>query len=267
MKKVRVFVILCVVLSIFVFVGAVLAGPPTTPVIDGTIGADWDVDEKVVDDPTADSAWGSNNELDDMWLTYDNSNVYIGVVYTVDNNGMVVYIDTRAAGGETDFNSGSGYGGAWPRNFTFAAANDIDFMLGRWNHDTAFAYTVVDNASTDVTGSATIAQTDSGTNTTVEFLIPRTLMGSPNEICLTAVLVGGDNWNGPDSMPDNAGMDGAGGATALPNTICQVLSTFTAVDLQSSDTAISPVSSALFAGVFALLLVTVAGIRTSKRLR
>ncbi|MCB8943279.1 MAG: ExeM/NucH family extracellular endonuclease [Ardenticatenaceae bacterium] len=198
-----------------------LAAPPTTPDIDGTIAnddIDWDNDELIVDDPLNDSPWSSSNELDNLYVTWDQNNLYVGISYTIDNNAMIVYVETGADGGETDFNSGNGYTGAYPRNFTFSTTHAIDLMLARWFHTAPQVYTIVDNAATEVSGSAVFSYT----NTNVEYGVPWSLIGRPlgGEFCLVNVIAGGDNWNGPDAMPDNPGMSGDGSATQLVNFYC-----------------------------------------------
>jgi hypothetical protein len=198
-----------------------VAAPPTTPIIDGVIhadGTDWDADELVVDDPLTDSAWGSGNELDNLYVTWDEDNLYVGVSYTVNTNAMIVYVDLGTSGGETDFNSGRGWTGAYPRNITVTAETDIDLMLARWDHNAPQAYTVVDNASTDISSSANVSYTTD----MVEYAIPWSVVGRPysDTICLVTILAGGDNWGAADSMPDNASTNGDGGPDGLTNLYC-----------------------------------------------
>ena len=221
MNQRRCSVLLGVLLLSLLAIMAVVAGPPTTPTIDGYIAADnvdWDVDELIVDDSMTDSAWGTGNELDNLYATWDENNLYVGISYTVDNNAMIVYTHTGRGDGETDFNSGRGWTGAYPRNITFTVSSDINLMLARWAHNAPQVYTVIDNASTDVTGS-----TNAGyTNNMVEIGVPWSVIGRPysDTICLVAVLAGGDNYGAADSMPDNASTNGDGGPDAIDNTYC-----------------------------------------------
>ncbi|MCA9973143.1 MAG: DUF11 domain-containing protein [Anaerolineales bacterium] len=226
MKRFGIVALVVLLAALGVVVTITFAAPPTTPTVDGSIAndnVDWDSDELLVDDAKTDSAWGSNNDLDNLYVTWDANNLYVGVSGTleVNNNAAIVYIDTGVSGGETDFSSASGFGGAYPRNFNFSG-RDIDLMLARWGHNAAQVYTVTDNVTIDVSGLVTVANTSNGTSLMTEYAVPWSLLGNPygSQICLVAVIAGGDNWNGPDSMPDNAGMDGSGSPTTLSNLAC-----------------------------------------------
>jgi hypothetical protein len=64
-----------------------------TPVIDGTIGADWPASALVVRNATA-SAWGPSNQLRAMRVCYDATNLYLAIEGTSEaTNAMVVYFD------------------------------------------------------------------------------------------------------------------------------------------------------------------------------
>lgn len=223
MKRIGIITALSGLLLFGLFQLVALAGPPSTPTIDGVIGSDWATDELVVDDSLSDSAWGSSNELDNLYLTWDATNLYIGLSQTLElnNNATILYLDTAVSGGETNFHSNTGYTGAYPRNVTFSN-HDINFMLARWGHNAPQAYAIVDNTATDVGSQITTASSSNGTAVTAEFAIPWTLLGSSYEdpFCLVSIIAGGDNWGSPDSMPNNPDTNGDGGPDALDTLYC-----------------------------------------------
>ncbi|HHE37635.1 MAG TPA: T9SS type A sorting domain-containing protein [Candidatus Cloacimonetes bacterium] len=210
-----------ILLTVFLIsVSLLLGGPYTTPTIDGDL-SDWDLDELRVDDPTTDSAWGSGNEFDNLWVTWDAVNLYVGIEYTASDNAMIVYFDMGITGGETDFNSGNGYAGAYPRNITFDSADDIDLMIASWNSGSPWVWNIVDNASNEIGGSCVIAGT-----TTAELAIPWLSIYGDLTPCIVptgavikavGVIAGGDNWGACDSAPDNSDTNGDGGPDHLTN--------------------------------------------------
>ncbi len=193
-----------------------LAGAPTTITLDGAF-TDWDGDELVVDDPTNDSIWGSSNELDNLYVTWDANNLYVGVEYTISSNAMIVYIDTGVTGGETDFSNGGGYSGAYPRSFLIGGGRDVDLMLARWDQNTPQVYRITDGTSTEIMEAG-----KAGSAAGAEFSIPWNSVpgiGKLQELCFVTVIAGGDNYDGPDAMPDNP-VNGDGAADTLSNFYC-----------------------------------------------
>ena len=215
-------------------VAAVSAEPGGTPIIDGDIGEDWEIADLVVDDAVGESPWGPN-DLDNLYVTFDDTNLYLGVEYLVDNNGMIIYIDSGRPGGETDFNSANGYTGGWQRNLQFPAANDIDLILPRWNDGEGQAWIITDNTGT-MTDTVTSAGTYSGTMAAIEYAVPWSVLNRVGDICIVATIVGGDDWNGPDAMPDNAAMDGSGNPTLIDNFYC-IPEISTAVTMNNAGTS------------------------------
>ncbi|HSG27439.1 MAG TPA: invasin domain 3-containing protein, partial [Candidatus Krumholzibacterium sp.] len=205
--------------------GVSIARPWKTPVIDGTItgdGLDWDSDDLVVDDPLGDTTWGPN-DVDDLWVTWDADNLYIGLRYQVSNNAMLVLLDTRDGVGASDINGIDWYA----RNFNFPDSVRADIIIAGWDGGPPGVRRIIDNSQTeDLTPSCTIAnQTKTDFFREMEVAIPWDVLylGDPGavdpgaKIRAVALIAGGDNWNGPDSAPDNPGMNGAGTATTLIN--------------------------------------------------
>ena len=148
------------------------AVPYNTPTIDGVITIspdDWDADELRGDDPADDSYWGTANDFDDIYLTWDADFIYFGLKYTVSDNGMVLYIEASIDGGVVDFNSTRGYMGAYPRNITFPDSVGIDFFIGSWNGAGPFVYLAADSNSVEITSSCPTA---TGGNFVQEIAVP-----------------------------------------------------------------------------------------------
>ncbi len=128
-----------VALLILVLVSASIGQPYNTPTVDGHVSTDpgdWQLDEWVVDDVPDDCRWGpSDADLDDLYVTWDGTQLYAGIK-TVNGpsgfgNGYLLFIDTDAQGGitgATDFSSADYY----PRHITFSTMG-ADVVMGCWN--------------------------------------------------------------------------------------------------------------------------------------
>ena len=197
-----------------------------TPTVDGTISisaSDWDANELVVDDPSNDSYWGTSNEIDNLYLTWDADNLYIGVDYTVSGNAMIIYLHI---GGSAWYSDTDLYGmDFYPRNFRFRPGHGAQVIIGGWDGGTPGIHGITgDNTSSDISSSCTISG-GPGSNTpgSTEIAIPwNTLYGlgvgvvPANAVVeAVAVIAGGDNWGSPDSAPDNADCNGDGGPDSL----------------------------------------------------
>lgn len=262
MKTKRLIALLLTVLLLTTALATAQAGT-VTPVIDGVIGKDWLPAWLVYDDELGESPWGPDNDMDNLYVTWDNTYLYVGVRYRVSGNGMIVYIDAGRPGGETDFNSTRGYTGGWARNITFPASHDIDMILPRWdNNGTPQAWTVVDNSATEVTSGVVAAATNVGAATDVEYAVPFELLQPGGQFCLVATIVGGDNWNGPDAAPTNASMNGGGGPSLLDNLYC--FPDPASISLTGAQTAVASPSMAPVLIALAALLA-VAGLQLRRR--
>ncbi len=214
-----------ITLTLIVVVSIPAARPFKSPVIDGVItgdGTDWDHGDLRVDDPLGDTSWGSN-DIDDLWATYDSLNLYIGVRYQVNNNAMLVMVDAGIDSGTTDINTLDWY----PRNFNFPDSLLCNLLIANWNGGDLGVRKITGETSTeDITSLCQTAnQAAEGFFYEGEIKIPWDVIygngpGVVKEnatIRLVTVIAGGDNYNGPDSAPDNPGMDGMGGPTTIYN--------------------------------------------------
>lgn len=217
--------ILLVAALLVFLVSLPLARPFKSPVIDGTItgdGTDWDSDDLAVDDPLGDTAWGPN-DIDNLWVTYDAEGLYVGVRYQVSDNAMLVLIDAGTGAGASNINTIDWYA----RNFNFPDSIRADYIIANWNGSPLGVRRITSNTTTvDVTSEC---QTFNGSKGNffyeAEVKIPwNTIYGlgaglvKPGALVRVVTLIaGGDHWNGPDSAPDNPGMNGGGAATTLYN--------------------------------------------------
>ncbi|MFH1756086.1 MAG: glucodextranase DOMON-like domain-containing protein, partial [Candidatus Latescibacterota bacterium] len=217
--------IVIILILISVIVSLPLARPFKSPVIDGRItgdGTDWDKDDLAVDDPLGDTAWGPN-EIDDLWVTYDSLNLYIGVRYQVNNNAMLTLIDAGTGTGASDINGLDWY----PRNFNFPDSLRAGYLIANWNGSPLGVRRIANNTTTqDITlDCQTANQTTGNFFYEAEVRIPWNsiyqlgpgLVLPGARVKLVSLIAGGDNWNGPDSAPDNPGMNGSGAKTLLSN--------------------------------------------------
>jgi len=223
--------ILILILLAAVFVSIPLARPFKTPTIDGQIhgdGTDWDRDDLAVDDPLLDTTWGPN-DIDDLWVTYDSLNLYVGVRYQVNNNAMLTLIDAGTGIGASNINGLDWY----PRNFNFPDTLLGEFIIANWNGGALGVHRILNNTTTeDITSQCRASNGPAGNFFyEAEIQIPWDAIYQigPGQVKpdarvkLVSLIAGGDNWNGPDSAPDNPGMNGAGTPTTLVNMFTKVV--------------------------------------------
>jgi hypothetical protein len=120
-------------------VSSALGHPYNTPTVDGhvtTEPGDWMPDEWVADDSPDDCRWGpSDADLDDLYVTWDETSLYVGIT-TVNGpagygNAYLLYIDADSQNGitgATDFTSADFYA----RRIGFSTMG-ADAIMGFWN--------------------------------------------------------------------------------------------------------------------------------------
>lgn len=189
--------------------------PYNSPIIDGAIGSDWEIDENVLSDLPDDSPWGGN-ELRELWVTWDVDNLYIGIEFSVSGNGMTVYIDA-GSGGTISFRSADGWSGAWARDVT--SERDIEIFMGGWDGADLNAYRADSSSSIDISGQC---ESSTGTGFDSEVALPWDEIypgGFPvgAEIRIATLLVGGDDYYAADAMPDQPTVGDDTGPDVLEN--------------------------------------------------
>ncbi len=159
----------------------------------------------------SDSKWGSYNDINSIKLTWDSGYLYIGVDGIIENNNMILYIDTDDTKGVNDVSSLDN----WKRKIKFKNIKP-DFFLASWDKNTTSpqlwqinSSSSASDKSSDITGAASFNGTIAGA---MEARIPWTTLYNLGwgEVKTNAVLkivglvVGGDDSSGPDSAPDSS---------------------------------------------------------------
>lgn len=208
MKRVLILSLLILFLFSFSF-----PDPYNTPNIDGSIEIspeDWDENE-LIDDDSGESDWGGDaNDIKLIYVTWDNSNLYLGITYSLSNNGLILFIDNGEENGITDLLDYS----VWSRNFQFD--REINFMAAHWNEQQPSIYKTLPDGAEDISSTCQIAFQ---AGSVYEAAIPwsEIYREADNTVNIGAVLniscavVGGDGYGGGDIAPNNSDfISGAG---------------------------------------------------------
>lgn len=202
-----------------------------------------------------DSKWGSNEDLNQIYITWDSRYLYFAATGVIWNNNMVVLFDTvpgRGLESMTALNS-------WRRNFQFDTTGvgpgtgfAPDFFGATWDGNTSPKLVVqldgnrVDDEAVGPNFSASASFSQGNLGRAMEFAIPwrsvflgqaglgtrDTLMtvgsitdtlhrfppGTKIKLC-GVVTAGGDGTSGPDTAPDNLGgtTDNSGALVYIDN--------------------------------------------------
>ncbi len=203
---------------LFAILVAGYAGATTynSPQIDGTVSvspSDWDEDEFLLDDANEDSRY-HEADIDDIYVTWDSTNFYIGVKTNLApggyGNGYVVFIDTDAhlasITGATDFTNANFY----PRHITFSGMG-ADIVIGGWSFQMPFDV----RYCSDPTNAQSIPDFVSAFNPgmrSFEVMIPWSRIYPDAEgvvdegaaMRIVAVSVGNDNSGAYDAAPNSS---------------------------------------------------------------
>ena len=182
------------------------------------------------EEPDTDSAWGPDNDINQVHVTWDRDSIYVsGEGVTWGNNMMILFdvVPDRGMSAMTELNS-------WRRNFTFSEDFRPDLLLATWDGNTA-PRLLVHTGGTQMQdnepggrfrAAATFSTSQRGR--AKEYAIPwdTFFLGSdsvgvddvfvpslgdtvhvfpPGTAVRMAVVItgGGDGSGGPDSAPDN----------------------------------------------------------------
>ena len=190
-------------------------GPPTLFTIDGNIDhSEWSYCELAVDDPNNDSQWSVLNELQQLYLSADESYLYLGLEGRFENfNGWLLHLDV-------DYGQGTGESNLsnlpfWDKNALFTyPATGIDFLFGSWAGANGDFYSIDGpTAMTNLNAQGVILSTDIGSPWPgSEIAIPWDLIYGLGEdaiptgalLGISAAIAGGVELGG-DVMPNNIG--------------------------------------------------------------
>ncbi len=184
----------------------------------------------VPEESNFDSAWGPDNDLNQVHITWDRDSIYVSSEGVIWGNNMIVLFDVIPDRGMESMRQLN----AWSRNFTFGDDFRPDLFLATWDGNTnprllihQGGTQVRDNQVGELFRAAATFST-SQRGRAMEFAIPwntfflgpeglgvtRTFVPALSEtvnvfppgtaIKVAAVITaGGDNTGGPDSAPDN----------------------------------------------------------------
>jgi hypothetical protein len=213
-----------ILLLVFLFPSSPFATSYNSPLIDGYVNftpADWDSNEVAIPDSPTDSKW-AGNEIDSVLVTWDADSLYIGYVYVVNNNAMIVLIDAGTGIGDSDINNLDWY----PRNFRLGDGK-AEIIIAGWNAGMPGVRRIISDGQTrDMSASCHVANSaQSGVKGAAEVAIPWSaiyeLGGGKIKpgvfLRVVAFIAGGDHYGGCDSAPDNPGIDGGPGPVTLSN--------------------------------------------------
>jgi hypothetical protein len=141
---------------------AVEIQPLTLVTIDGFIdSSEWPVTSRIVED-FWDSAWttpapADTNDLNALWMTWDETYLYLAVQGIVYNNSWILYLDTDPGGpnGEANLTAIN----AWERGATFTGGFRADFQYGCYQHQGPFdsdSFFRIDSPATSTNFSGSI---------------------------------------------------------------------------------------------------------------
>ena len=184
----------------------------------------------VPEESNFDSAWGPDNDINQIHVTWDRDSIYVSGEGVTWGNNMVILFDIVPDRGMSTMRQLS----AWSRNFTFSDDFRPDLFLATWDGNTNprllihdGGTTVVDNQVGELfRASATFSTSQRGR--AMEYAIPwNTFFLGPVGLGVTrtwvpavgetlnvfppgtvikvagVITAGGDNTGGPDSAPDN----------------------------------------------------------------
>ena len=188
-------------------------GPPTQVTIDGEIDhEEWIFCQRAVDDPDNDSTWSVLNELQTLYLTADETYLYLGLEGRIESfNGWLLHLDV-------DYGAGTGYADLstlpyWDKNALFSYPDTgIDFLYGSWGGADGDFYSIDGpSAMTNLAGQGVLLASDQGAGWPgSELAIPWDLLYGLGEdalppgvvLGLSAAIASGTELGG-DVMPSN----------------------------------------------------------------
>ncbi|MCF7913434.1 MAG: hypothetical protein K9M99_12980 [Candidatus Cloacimonetes bacterium] len=206
--------------------------------LDG-IGGEFTEDEYILRDSTGgslesetDSFWGEYNDIGQIKVTWDATNLYVAVDACSWGNNVILYIDIFDDYGmqdQSDLNT-------WMRNFKFYNFNP-DFFLATWDTNTNPQFWKVREGQTrvaDEISSEDYAGFDTGQlGRSMEAIIPwstlyyseeRNMADYPSIRVAAVITAGGDFTSGPDCAPDNlGGMAQDSGQTVIIDNYAEIL--------------------------------------------
>lgn len=202
------------------------AAPHHTISVDGDL-SDWLSDEKRISDES-DSNWNpgtDRNEIKNLYVTWDESNLYIGIEGKVENNGLLLFLDSEPDKGYTDLTQIN----TWNRKVRFENFKP-DYFYGAWDGSDGNFYRLKSSMTVeDISGRCVLKNSKTSRRFGWELKIPFDILYSRGnnvppgtKISLCASLATGDvgrdsygafGYLGGDTAPNNNFVTGFSTAT------------------------------------------------------
>lgn len=159
-------------------------------IIDGT--NDFVANEMIVDDVTGDNnSWGGN-ELDNLYVTWDATNLYLGADATFSGNTLSFWIMAGDGSSATDVSTIG-----WPRKLEFSGMAP-DWVVHKYDGGGCDLWSYVDSSTANWINNPSNWQAADY----FEVLIPWTDLGfQTSQVISIVCTITGDNWGSCDAMP------------------------------------------------------------------
>lgn len=153
-----------------------------------------------------DSSWGCYNDISSIKFTWDENNLYIGSDAIINNNNIIIYLDTGKNLGITTVDSLN----SWKRRLNFENIKPDFFLASRDNNAFPEFWKIESSSGVFNIEIDTVATFNGTVGGGIEAKIPwhtlyilgerKVLSGAVLKI--TGVITGGDDSSSPDSAPD-----------------------------------------------------------------
>lgn len=163
-------------------------------------------------EPDNDSIWGANEEINDIFATWDKDYFYVGLDGISWGNGIIIYLQ---AGADKVLSTAENLDN-WSRKITFPSDFGPNYFISFWDQQQPALWKVLNDKSAvqiteskDFKGAATINQSVAGAivaKISWHQLFPNSKNSIPihTKIKICAVVVGGIGQSGADIAPDNS---------------------------------------------------------------
>lgn len=151
-------------------------------------------------DATAGTPWGDNNRLFNLCAAQDESNVYLGVHYRIeDNNPLMTFLTLQNPGPLTDLMGLD----AWNHHIKFDASIAPTFFIAQHAGSGALEFRrIKDGGVTEVLTPAAIKSVQAGNGDRfLKVKIAKSVLGSNNTLRVSSAIVGGGDYGGAVILP------------------------------------------------------------------
>ncbi|HLX12676.1 MAG TPA: putative Ig domain-containing protein [Bacteroidota bacterium] len=203
------------------------------PTIDGTptiSGNDWQSSWRIAD-TTSKSHWWTNvstpnNQFYALYTTWDADSLYLGVDYLLNdpNNAMMLYVGAGQPNGITNFKDSSGYKGGYPKNIVIGSGVGVNFFAAAYDlNKPSMFVTAPGDSAVNIDSKIHSARGSNGHGAEIAvawndlFGLGAGLVPNHLQMKIVGVIVGGTDYGGGNSIPDNPSVNGTPGPDTLVN--------------------------------------------------